>query len=276
MVSATPEILPFVGSLSTRNLALLSVAAAVLIFFALTLLARAKSNSRGNSVLLVGPPDAGKTAIFSSLVYNQALPSHTSLQINSAHVVLPPSKTLRIVDVPGHPRIRDQFREHLRSAKAIVFVVDASTVSRNAPAVAEHMHHVFHAITSLPPSQPTPKVLVLAHKTNLVKTGVSSSSVTEVAIARVRTVLERELEKRKASQAGGVGVESMDAESESELGGLECGGTAGSAFKFSEWDGGEVDFIGTWIEVGEEKYGEEKGDQDGLRGLKDWLEQLLH
>ncbi|KAI6132126.1 hypothetical protein EDD16DRAFT_1534706 [Pisolithus croceorrhizus] len=270
MVSATPEILPFVGSLSTRNLALLSVAAA------LGLLMQAKLPYFLPSVPSYPSRLSTTDGIEDQLVYNQALPSHTSLQINSAHVVLPPSKTLRIVDVPGHPRIRDQFREHLRSAKAIVFVVDASTVSRNAPAVAEHMHHVFHAITSLPPSQPTPKVLVLAHKTNLVKTGVSSSSVTEVAIARVRTVLERELEKRKASQAGGVGVESMDAESESELGGLECGGTAGSAFKFSEWDGGEVDFIGTWIEVGEEKYGEEKGDQDGLRGLKDWLEQLLH
>lgn len=271
MVSATPEILPLVGSLSTKTFTILSVAAAVIIFFAVTLLARAKSNSRGNSVLLVGPPDAGKTAIFSSFVYNQALPSHSSLQTNCAHVVLPPSKTLRIVDVPGHPRIRDQFREHLRIAKAIVFVVDASTVSRNAPAVAEHLHHVLHAVTSLPPSQPTPKVLVLAHKTDLVKAGASSSSVTEVAISRVRTVLERELGKRKASQTGGVGVESMDAKSESELGGLECGGTAGGGFKFSDWDGGEVDFIGTWVEVGEKN-----GDQDGLHELKDWLERLVH
>ncbi|KAI6036327.1 hypothetical protein BKA83DRAFT_4161361 [Pisolithus microcarpus] len=184
MVSATPEILPLVGSLSTKTFTLLSVAAAVIIFFGAC-----------------------------------------------CHL----SKTLRIVDVPGHPRIRDQFREHLRTCE--------SHLSRNAPAVAEHLHHVLHAITSLPPSQPTPKVLVLAHKADLVKAGASSSSVTEIAISR-----------RRASQTGGVGVESMDAESESELGGLEC-----------------VDFIGTWVEVGRKN-----GDQDGLRELKDWLEQLIH
>ncbi|KAI6045698.1 signal recognition particle receptor beta subunit-domain-containing protein [Pisolithus marmoratus] len=272
VVSATPEITPFIASLSARSLTFLSIAAAVVFFFALTLWTKTKYNSRGNSVLLVGPPDGGKTAILSSFAYNQALPSHTSLQSNSAHVVLSPSKTLRVVDVPGHPRIRDQFREHLRGAKAVIFVVDASTVSRNAPAVAEHLHHIFHAVTSLPPSQPMPKILILAHKTDLVKTSVSSSSVSEVAIARVRSILERELEKRKASQTGGIGVESMGAESELELGGLECGG---SAFKFSEWEGGDVDFIGTWVEVGESKDGEKHGDQDGLRGFKDWLEQVV-
>ncbi|KIO13648.1 hypothetical protein M404DRAFT_993200 [Pisolithus tinctorius Marx 270] len=276
VVSATPEIIPFIGNLSTRNLTLLSIAAAVVFSLALTLLTKAKSNSRGNSVLFVGPPDAGKTAILSSLAYNEALPSHTSLQTNSAHVVLSPSKTLRVVDVPGHPRIRDQFRQHLRGAKAIVFVVDASTVSRNAPDVAEHLHHVLHAMTSLPPSQPMPQILILAHKTDLVKTGASSSSVTEVAITRVRTILERELEKRRSSQTGGIGVESMGAESEAELGGLECSGTAGDSFKFSDWEGGDVDFVGTWIKVGEMKDGEKDGGEDGLRGLKDWLEQLPH
>ena len=42
-----------------------------------------------------------------------------------------------MIDIPGHPRIRDQFQEHLDDAKTIVFVVDASTISRNSAAVAE-------------------------------------------------------------------------------------------------------------------------------------------
>lgn len=43
------------------------------------------------------------------------------------------------MDVPGHPRVREQFREHIADAKAIVFVVDASNVSRNGPIVAEYV-----------------------------------------------------------------------------------------------------------------------------------------
>ena len=122
---------------------------------------RRKSSVNGTSVLLTGPTDAGKTSIFTAvstvaqysvcllptsllspqLVYERALPSHTSLQTNTSFVTLPSSekkpRTLHLLDIPGHPRIRDQFKEHLPEAKGIVFVVDASTIARNGAAVAE-------------------------------------------------------------------------------------------------------------------------------------------
>lgn len=60
-----------------------------------------------------------------------------SLQTNSAFVTLSPSQALRIIDIPGHPRIRGQFQEYFTDAKVIAFVVDASTISRNGQAVAE-------------------------------------------------------------------------------------------------------------------------------------------
>ena len=72
------------------------------------------------------------------LVSGQALPTHTSLQTNTSVVSLSgTSKSVLAVDVPGHPRIRDQFHEHLPDAKAVAFIVDASTISRSGPAVAE-------------------------------------------------------------------------------------------------------------------------------------------
>jgi len=65
------------------------------------------------------------------------------LQTNSSTLALPErKKTIRVVDIPGHPRIRDQFQEYLDDAKAVVFVVDASTISRNGAAVAESVSHV--------------------------------------------------------------------------------------------------------------------------------------
>ena len=94
-----------------------------------------------------------------------------------------------------------------------------------------------------------------------------------MAITRVRTILERELEKRRASQSGGVGVESLGAEGEgTEMGGLECSDAAGGAFKFGEWEGGDVELISSWVKVGEIK--EKSGRSDGLEDLKDWLSQL--
>jgi signal recognition particle receptor subunit beta len=42
------------------------------------------------------------------------------------------------VDIPGHPRIRAQFQDHINDAQAVIFVVDASTVARNGAVVAEY------------------------------------------------------------------------------------------------------------------------------------------
>ena len=60
-----------------------------------------------------------------------------SMQTNVSVITLSSNKSIRIIDVPGHPRLRDQFQDHLMDAKAVAFVVDTNSVSRNAPAVAE-------------------------------------------------------------------------------------------------------------------------------------------
>ncbi|KAF7363590.1 hypothetical protein MSAN_01015800 [Mycena sanguinolenta] len=272
----TPEVVPVMPATPIFTSQTLTIAAfslavaclAILIFFT-----RRKSRSKGNLLLLVGPPDAGKTAILSTLVYNQTLPTHTSLQTNVSTVALPEvKKTLTVVDIPGHPRIRDQVSEYIGDAKAIAFVVDASTVSRNGPAVAEHLHIILNALTSLPPSQVLPSLVILAHKSDLLKSGTAASATSEsLAINRVKTILERELEKRRASQSGGVGVEGLGEEGErTEMGGLECSGEKG-VFRFDAWEGGEVLFLGTSVKVGQGVQEEEKTDTDGLSSLRQWM-----
>ncbi|EKM55187.1 uncharacterized protein PHACADRAFT_255640 [Phanerochaete carnosa HHB-10118-sp] len=267
----TPEVVSAVSVMNSQYLLFGSLSLAVLIL-SLLFLARKKAQSRGNSLLLVGASDGGKTAILSTLLYKQTLPTHTSMQTNMANISLPPSnKALRIIDVPGHPRIRDQFREYMSDAKAVAFVVDASTISRNGAAVADHLHQVLHTLTSLPPSQVPPAFTIVAHKCDLLKASTNATSE-QLAINRVRTILERELDKRKASHAGGVGMESLGAEGEegAELGGLEC---SGNEFKFAEWEGGEVAFIGTSVAVGKAAVvdGEKR---DGLSDFRDWLVEL--
>lgn len=162
-------------------------------------------------------------------------------------------------------------------------------MSRNGAAVAEydflfheyprliaahrHLHHVLHALTSLPPSQALPRLMILAHKYDLFKVGASSATTSSTqAINRVKTILERELEKRRVSQSGGVGVEALGAEGErSEMGGLECSGPGGGTFRFAEWEGGEVEFLGTFVKVGIEVNDEKSGDGDGLETFREWM-----
>lgn len=59
------------------------------------------------------------------------------MQTNMSVMTVSSNKSIKVIDVPGHPRLRDQFQEYLSDAKAVGFVVDANSVSRNAPAVAE-------------------------------------------------------------------------------------------------------------------------------------------
>lgn len=76
----------------------------------------------------------------SQLAFDQTLPTITSLQVNSA--VIPTSQgknQLCLVDIPGHPRLRGSFKDHLPDAKAIIFVVDVSTVTRFGKDVAEYV-----------------------------------------------------------------------------------------------------------------------------------------
>ncbi|PPQ91428.1 hypothetical protein CVT25_014316 [Psilocybe cyanescens] len=235
---SAPEVVPLSTTFTPPSLVIASLIAAL-----------KNSKSRGNTFLLVGPPDAGKTSILSQLAYSQTLPTQTSMQINSAVVSISSDKSIRVVDIPGHARLRNQFEEYLPETKVVGFVVDASTISRNAPAVAEHLHHILHALTSLPPSQQLPLLVILAHKADLFKsTSSSNTSTSALAITRVKAILERELEKRRVSQSGGINVEGLGEDGErGGMGGLECGEKEGSSFKFDEWEGGDVVFLGTSI-----------------------------
>ena len=114
--------------------------------------------------------------------------------------------------------------------------------------------------------------MILAHKSDLLKAGSSSTSNSDLAINRVKSILERELEKRRSSQSGGVSVEGLGEEGERfDMGGLECSGPSGGVFKFDEWEGGQVEFIGSFVKVAED---EKSGGSGGLDAFRAWVEEL--
>jgi signal recognition particle receptor subunit beta len=129
------------------------------------------------------------------------------------------------------------------------------------------LHHVLHALVSLPPSQKAPALAIIAHKSDLLKAPAGGPPASQLAVARVRTILERELERRRTARAGGVGVEGTDAETE-ELGGLD----GSTPFRFADWEGGPVDILGASVTVGQ-TLNDEKAE-DGLAQFREWLEGL--
>jgi signal recognition particle receptor subunit beta len=267
-----PEVVSIATPFTAQNLAYGAFAFALLLTALYLLTSKKRTKSKGTGFLLVGPSDAGKTSILSQMVYGNAPRTQTSMQPNTSTAQLTPQKSIQITDIPGHPRLRNQFQEHLADTKVLAFVVDANSISRNGPAVAEYLHLVLHALTSLPPSQTQPELLILAHKADLFKTTSANNSASALAVNRVKVILERELEKRRVSHSGGINIEGLGEEGErSDLGGLECGEKEDSAFKFDEWLGGEVTFMGTSIAPG----ATEKNTEGGLDELTAWLEDNM-
>lgn len=91
------------------------------------------------STVLIGLPDSGKTALFAQLVRHQQLrESRTSMRANAGflcavaqHGRAESAAGVRVVDCPGHPRLREEMLRAVAEAVNVVVVIDAVTVQDN-------------------------------------------------------------------------------------------------------------------------------------------------
>ncbi|EJU05332.1 P-loop containing nucleoside triphosphate hydrolase protein [Dacryopinax primogenitus] len=279
---STP-LLVAVEEFSRQHTTLLAALFGLLLAIVVTLFLvnRKSQKNKIRNVLLVGPLESGKTALFANMVYEQHLPSHTSLQPNIG-LLQQDKKTFRLIDIPGHPRIRSRFREHLATVDGLVFTVDANTVARNGVAVAEHLHLVLSAVQPLSRS---PRLLLLATHADLVEHGSHPAVEPVLHPARIRvvSVLEREVEKRRlagANQKLGGAMEALGAVAGGGKQGLFGSSSAGGTGEGEEIPDGtlEVGRDGVWRfgdewEIGVSSVG--SGDRtEGLRSIVDWLDSL--
>lgn len=115
-----------------------------------------------------------------------------------------PGKNIQLVDLPGHPRLRSHLlAQYLPSADGVIFTIDPSTnaTAQGIQATAEHLHVLLSLINILEAkgAKSLPPVLLL-----LTKSDTWSAAQKQRAQDRVKTMLERELEKRrKSSNAAG-------------------------------------------------------------------------
>ena len=72
------------------------------------------------------------------LVHGTYPQTHTSVVLSSTVISLDnSSRQVRLVDMPGHPRLRDEVKKRIPEADAVVFVVDIVGLVRNAATIAE-------------------------------------------------------------------------------------------------------------------------------------------
>ncbi|XP_058835598.1 signal recognition particle receptor subunit beta [Topomyia yanbarensis] len=101
-----------------------------------------KKRSARTDVLLMGLCDSGKTLLFSQLILGEAKETFTSTKENLGYLATAQGE-LRVVDIPGHERLRGTFFDQYKNfAKAIVFVVDSVTVQKDVRDVAYFLYTV--------------------------------------------------------------------------------------------------------------------------------------
>lgn len=129
VVAKCPPPLQDILSQDTTYLAI----ATVLLFLILIIVGRAlaggssasSSSSGGPAVLLVGPCDAGKTALLHTLQGYPVQSTVASIKQTEA-TVLSGGQRVRVVDIPGHPRVRGAvLARYAPSVAKLVFVINS-------------------------------------------------------------------------------------------------------------------------------------------------------
>ncbi|XP_073843341.1 signal recognition particle receptor beta [Musca autumnalis] len=108
---------------------------------ALFVIFRKKSSAR-RDILLSGISEAGKSALFMQILYNKFPETFTSISENVG-TYKKGNLSTRLIDIPGHYRVRDKcFEKYKRTAKGIAFVVDSVTVQKEIRDVADALYSI--------------------------------------------------------------------------------------------------------------------------------------
>jgi len=230
---------------SSDDTALLLLVAAVLLTVVSVLLPAAfkglcgthsvRRGRHGDAVLLLGNCGAGKTALFYRLKDEAAFPELvTSIDISDEQLAIQnEEKPTRVVDFPGHGRLRAQLVDYIPEARCIIFVVDsADTGARNLPELSNLMYDVFSECIR---KGCEPRVLVACNKADLADA---------LSPENIKKTLEQELDSLKSSR------HSLATEGDE---GMEIIlGTEGEPFEFENDAGCDVEFCNISLREGGE------------------------
>ncbi|EPS59395.1 signal recognition particle binding protein, partial [Genlisea aurea] len=196
-------------------------AGVVLLTFVLFVIVRLFRRRSSNTILLTGLSGSGKTILFYQLRDGS---SHqgtvTSLEPNDETFILHSEsskkgkiKPVRVIDLPGHSRLRHKLDEVLTQAAAVVFVVDSVEFLPNIRASSEYLYDILTKGYVVKKKIP---LLLLCNKVD--KASAHSKDF-------IRRQLEKEIDKLRASRTT---LSSADVSNEHTL------GVPGEVFTFSQ------------------------------------------
>nr|KJB25221.1 hypothetical protein B456_004G181700 [Gossypium raimondii] len=122
-------------------------------------------------------------------------------------------KSIHLVDVPGHSRLRPKLDEFLPQAAGIVFVVDAVEFLPSCPSVSEYLYDILTKASVVKKKIP---VLICCNK---------SDKVTAHTKEFIRKQIEKEIEKLRASRSA---ISAADISNDVTL------GVSGEVFSFTQ------------------------------------------
>eukprot|EP01025_Chloroclados_australasicus_P033282 TRINITY_DN33897_c0_g1_i2.p1 TRINITY_DN33897_c0_g1~~TRINITY_DN33897_c0_g1_i2.p1 ORF type:complete len:300 (-),score=26.81 TRINITY_DN33897_c0_g1_i2:303-1079(-) len=139
------------SSQGTQSLLVLSVIAVVSLVLAYIVYSTVFGKKKGKTVLITGPCDAGKTALFYRLKLGELQNGFvTSMQENKDTVLIPLNpennvqKSVQIIDIPGHPRLRYKFAQSTSTGgvRGIIYMIDSLSFLHEIRATAEQLYDV--------------------------------------------------------------------------------------------------------------------------------------
>lgn len=245
---AFPDVL---NDQSTATIVSVFAVVVVAVVLLLLLLLRGRK-SKKRTFLLTGVSEAGKTALFSKLVYGKELESYTSIKENSGFYSVASKKLdIPIVDIPGNDRQRLQFWEKFKNeVRGIVFMVDSSKFQKDVKEVAELL---FVLLTD-----PAIHGLKLALLVACNKQDITMSKSAKV----IQTQLEKELNTLRVTRAAS--LDSTDSSGQMDRYFL---GKEGKNFEFSQLSPIKVDFV----ECVCKSTGDRKAD---IRVVEEWIQKV--
>ncbi|XP_057316041.1 signal recognition particle receptor subunit beta-like [Hydractinia symbiolongicarpus] len=230
------------------------IAIAIVLVTSLLLWVVVRSSVSGDTILLLGLCDSGKTLLFSLLTTKKIIATQTSIKENKGKCVAisgKVGKSWNVVDVPGHERVRAKhLHQNKDRARGVIFLIDSVNFPREIRDVAEYIYDIM-VIRTMQKNKAS--ILIACNKQDM--TTAKSCNV-------IKVQLEKELNNlRQTRSAALLGIDDYSSSKNAFI------GKQGKDFEFAHVHPIKVDFCECSLK-------DEHGEKSNLDEIQAWLSAL--